>query len=546
MALILAWWVSVGRSGSGNPYYAAGIRSMAGDGRLFVVGGLDPGGFVTLDKPPGGLWFQAGLVRLFGFSSWTLVAPSLLWVSLAATGVGWSLRRSGPAASAWSAGLVVLVTPGVVVLVRTNLPDAAMLGLACAGLGVVLGSGRWRVGALLFGLAVLAKPAALLSVPALVWAAVEGVSGWRRRLGRVAVIGAVVLAPLVVWGLSVQAMSQRPWIGGSSSDSVVEQLVGAGGAGRLVGAADREGWREADALIGESSAGARGLFRPVRGRMGQQSGWLMAAALVGGLVSWRAADGGRVRRVVECWGSWLAAHWVVYAWLPGVAHAYYAAMLAPPAAALVVLGFGHIWSSRGVWLTTAGLSAIVSVGLVRASPGFWPVLVPLIVAAAVGAALAVVLALRVEKMAAVVVMVMAVGVPLAVFSGSTLMVERGPDFDPAAGPAPDPGSLDLAALMDPIDLTGTDARWVVATGDELLGSRLIAEKDLSTMLVGGFRGRDPILTEAELRDLLVGEVGWALVSTRPDTPADEVLLAATEDCAPVVVLLQVELRSCAD
>ncbi|MCP3877514.1 MAG: hypothetical protein GY701_03855 [Sulfitobacter sp.] len=517
---------------------------MASDGSLFVVGGLDTGGFVTLDKPPAGLWLSAGLVRLFGFSSWTVVGPSVVWVLLGAVGVGWSVRRVASRATGWTAGALLLLTPGVVVLVRTNLPDSAMLGLAVAGLGLALGSGRWRLGALLLGLAVLAKPTALLCVPALAWAALEAVPGLWRRLGRVVVVGVVALVPLAVWGLSVEAMSSRPWVGGSSSDSVVEQLFGSGGAGRLVGAADEPEWREADALIGSSSAGDPGLFRPVRGRMGQQVGWLLVPALVGGVAAWRAAIDGRERRAVEAWGLWLAAHWLVYAWLPGVAHAYYAAMLAPPAVVLVVLGARRLCASRPLWLFTVALTAVVSIGLVRTSPGFWPLLVPLVVLASVVAVGRLVQSSQpvgsVEKVAAA----LGVGVPLVLFGGSALLAERGPDFDPAAGPTRDAAALDLTGFVDPITRNRGDDRWLVATGDELIGSRLIAEEGFSVMLVGGFRGRDQIVDAAELEGLLVREVGWALVSTRPDTPADELLLDASENCRPVVVLLNLELRDC--
>ncbi len=516
---------------------------MAGDGSLFLVGGLDPGGFVTLDKPPAGLWLPAGMVRLFGFSSWTVVGPSTVWVVLGAAGVGWSSRRVASRTTGWVAGVLLLMTPGVVVLVRTNLPDAAMLGLAAAGLGLALGSGRWRVGAVLLGFAVLAKPTALLCVPAVAWAALDGVSGRWPRLGRVAVVGVVALVPLLVWGWSVEAMEDRPWVGGSSSDSVAEQLLGSGGAGRLVGAADEPGWREADAAIGTSSAGDTGLFRPVRGRMGQQVGWLIVPALIGGGAAWAAGEG-RERRVVEAWGMWLVAHWLVYAWLPGLAHAYYAAMLAPPVVVLVVFGFPRLRESRPMWLLTVALTAVVSIGLVRSSPEFWPILVPLVVLAAVVAAARSVLSSRpvgpVEEMAAT----LGVGAALLVFGGSALLAERGPDFDPAAGPTRAVTALDLTGFVAPVTGDRSDGRWVVATGDELIGSRLMAEDGLSVMLVGGFRGRDPIVDEAALKDLLVREVVWALVSTRPDTPADELLLAVSQDCRRAVVLLNLELRHC--
>jgi 4-amino-4-deoxy-L-arabinose transferase-like glycosyltransferase len=46
---------------------------------------FDPAGFVSVDKPPLGLWLQAASAALFGFSGPALILPSA--VSLAPGGV---------------------------------------------------------------------------------------------------------------------------------------------------------------------------------------------------------------------------------------------------------------------------------------------------------------------------------------------------------------------------------------------------------------------------------------------------------------------------
>ena len=63
--------------GYGNEYYAAAARSMAGSWHNFFFGAFDPGGFITVDKPPVFLWADALSVRLFSFSTMSLLLPSL-------------------------------------------------------------------------------------------------------------------------------------------------------------------------------------------------------------------------------------------------------------------------------------------------------------------------------------------------------------------------------------------------------------------------------------------------------------------------------------
>ena len=58
----------LGQNGFGNLYYAAGVRSMADSLHNFFFVSYDPGGFVTIDKPPLGFWLQVISVKIFGFT----------------------------------------------------------------------------------------------------------------------------------------------------------------------------------------------------------------------------------------------------------------------------------------------------------------------------------------------------------------------------------------------------------------------------------------------------------------------------------------------
>src|SRR3990172_2783971 len=69
---------ALSRNGMGNSYYAAAVKSATISWKAFLFGSLDPGSFITVDKPPFAFWIQALSCRLFGFSSWSMLLPQAL------------------------------------------------------------------------------------------------------------------------------------------------------------------------------------------------------------------------------------------------------------------------------------------------------------------------------------------------------------------------------------------------------------------------------------------------------------------------------------
>src|SRR5206468_137846 len=66
------------QNGYGNTYYAAAVKSMLMNWHNFFFLSFDPGGFVSIDKPPLGFWLQAASAQLFGFNGWSLLLPQAL------------------------------------------------------------------------------------------------------------------------------------------------------------------------------------------------------------------------------------------------------------------------------------------------------------------------------------------------------------------------------------------------------------------------------------------------------------------------------------
>src|SRR5437763_12731061 len=68
----------LGQNGFGNQYYAAGIRSMMDNWHNFFFVSFDPGGFVTIDKPPLGFWLQVISSKIFGLTAFSVYLPQAL------------------------------------------------------------------------------------------------------------------------------------------------------------------------------------------------------------------------------------------------------------------------------------------------------------------------------------------------------------------------------------------------------------------------------------------------------------------------------------
>ena len=97
--------------GYGNPYYAATVKSMLTSWHNFFFASFDPGGFVTVDKPPLGLWVQAASAKLFGFSGLSLLLPQALAGVFSVLLLYHLVRRTFGPTSGLIAALVLAVTP---------------------------------------------------------------------------------------------------------------------------------------------------------------------------------------------------------------------------------------------------------------------------------------------------------------------------------------------------------------------------------------------------------------------------------------------------
>ena len=144
-ALLNSW--ALGNVGWGNAYYSAAVRSMSQSWHNFVFASFEPGGFVSVDKPPLSLWVQTISVKLFGFRPLALLIPQAIAGVLSVWFVYTAVRRVSSKPAAVVAGLFLAVTPIHVMVSHSNNLDAVLVCVmaAAAYLAVVSAqTGRLR------------------------------------------------------------------------------------------------------------------------------------------------------------------------------------------------------------------------------------------------------------------------------------------------------------------------------------------------------------------------------------------------------------------
>ncbi|WP_374210168.1 glycosyltransferase family 39 protein [Pseudonocardia sp. McavD-2-B] len=379
-ALLYLWDLSA--SGYANDFYAAAVQAGTQSWKAWLFGSLDSGNAITVDKPPAALWVMTASARLFGFSSWSLFVPQALMGVGAVALLHATVRRwAGPAAGLL-AGAVLALTPAAVLMLRFDNPDAlltlllvvaASAGSRAVDAASVRASTWWLVAAgSAVGFAFLTKMGqALLVVPAL--GLVYLVAGSPRLRTRIVQMGAAVAAMVVSAGWFIALVelwpaSDRPYIGGSTTNSLLELALGYNGLGRLLGGTGNGGGPGGGSGGGNTGfGGSAGPLRLFTGELAYEISWLLPAALillVAGLwVTRRAPRTDRTRAALLLWGGWTLVTAAVFSMMSGTMHPYYTVALAPGLAGVVAVGGAALWRDRGArWARIVAATTVLVTG----------------------------------------------------------------------------------------------------------------------------------------------------------------------------------------
>jgi 4-amino-4-deoxy-L-arabinose transferase-like glycosyltransferase len=581
VAGVLYLW-ALNRNGFANEYYSAAVRSMSSNWHAFLYGSFDQSGVMTVDKPPLALWVQALSVRVFGFSSWSLLVPQAL-MGVASVALTYDLtRRQFGRIAGFTAGLALVLTPITVAISRHNNPDALLVLCCTAALWFIVrafadGRTRWIVLAgIAIGLGFETKmAAALLVVPAIVvawlWIAPRGRG---KAAGQLLAGGAAMTVvglawPMLMW---LTPAADRPWVSGTSDNSIWSLIVGYNGLGRLFGQSGGPGGAAGGPGGGGGGGGlfggGTGPFRLLNEALGGQAGWLLGVAVVGGLGLLAAT---RLRRsdprtgwLLLVGGSFLTIA-VAFSRAQGIFHPYYVSQLAPFIAALVgattalVLKRDLIARIVGPAAVLAGV--VCEIAILRENPtslSWWPGLLAAGgVLAAVG--LVVVLAPRMRAWVvagAIALLLLAPGA----WAVDTLGHATNGTF-PAGGPATSgfaggpgggggaPGGFapgasargggmfggNTTTLSAAIAYAQQNGGGTIAVASQSGAASSLITSGANVVAIGGFSGRESKVSTAWLADAIAsGRIRYVLTTGGDSMPNDDrtgadTVLAAVKD-----------------
>ncbi|WP_235947110.1 glycosyltransferase family 39 protein [Nocardia terrae] len=403
-AVLYLWDLTA--SGWANEYYSAAAQAGSQSWNALLFGSFDAGNAITVDKPPAAMWVMGLSGRVLGFSQWSVLLPQAL-MGVASVGLlAATVRRlSGPGAGL-VAGAVAALTPVAVLIFRFDNPDALLVLLLvaaayCTVRAIQADGGRlWSaptgwlaLAGVAVGFGFLTKMMqAFLILPGLGLAFLIAANSPLRQRISALVLASVAVVVSAGWYIAVVELwpaDSRPYIGGSTDNSLWQLAVGYNGLGRIFGGSGNMGGggpSGGDAPEGMHGfagfSGSPGLTRLFGSEMGGEISWLLPAALIGLLAGlWltrRAPRTDRTRAAFVLWGGWLLVTAVTFSYMSGTVHPYYTVALAPAIAALVALSVRELWSRAShpaARLTLAVMAAVTgawSFALLNRTPDWTP------------------------------------------------------------------------------------------------------------------------------------------------------------------------------
>ncbi len=238
--------------GYANHYYTAGVASMLQSWHNFFFVAAEPGGSVSIDKPPVGLWLQVISAYIFGVNGFGVLLPQMLAGILSVIVLYHLVRRWFGMRAGLLAALALAITPVVVATDRNNTMDSTLiLTLLLAAWAFIQTTERGKLRHLLLGAALVGigfnikMLQAFLPLPAFYALYLLGAkAGLGRKLANLALVSILLLVVSLSWAVIVDLTpaDQRPYVGSSGNNSVLNLMLGYNGIERLTGMGGRGGF----------------------------------------------------------------------------------------------------------------------------------------------------------------------------------------------------------------------------------------------------------------------------------------------------------------
>ena len=398
-------FANLGIEGNANTYYSAGVKSMMMNLKNFFFVSSDPSGFVTIDKPPIGFWIQTISAKIFGFSGWSVILPQALAGVISVGIIYYLVKRSFGTFAALVAALCLAVTPIFVAASRNNTIDNLLvlsLLLACLAISKAAEEGKFKyliLSLVLVGIGFNIKMVeAYMLVPAIfITYFLSSAIPYKTKIKHLFAGGVILLVVSLSWALIVDLMpaKDRPFIGSSTDNSVMELIIGHNGLERIglggrnsnKGDVQPQGSENQDNTLqdkgytsqnqdfassdqsrasqnqnGESPnqmpAGRNGMGNNSNtgitrlftyNNLSDQISWLLPFAIIGAII---AAMEEKVKLFhfdnkrklsLLLWFTWLLPEFIYFSFSKNVTHTYYLTTMAPSVAALTGIGLSTMW-----------------------------------------------------------------------------------------------------------------------------------------------------------------------------------------------------------
>lgn len=244
IALFLNGW-NIWEETYANTYYTVAVASMMENFHNFFYASLDSAGSVTVDKPPVAFWIQTISALIFGLHGWSVILPQAL------AGVGSVILvylLVKPSFGTWAARIAAFgaaFTPVAVAVSRTNNIDSLLVfTLLLASWLLFRAVRKGGIWSLLGAFAVIGVGfnmkmlQAYMVLPAFyLFYLLAAKYGWKKKVMSLIAATAVVAVVSVSWAVVVDSVpaSERPFIGSSGTNSVLNLAFGYNGVSRLTG-----------------------------------------------------------------------------------------------------------------------------------------------------------------------------------------------------------------------------------------------------------------------------------------------------------------------
>ncbi len=236
---------NIGSIGDANAYYTAAVESMLKSWSNFFFVAAEPGGSVTVDKPPLGLWIEAIFAYFLGVSGFSVSLPNILAGIFGIPLLYIMVKKYMGELAGLVAAFVMAITPVFVATNRNNTMDGMLVFFLLMAAWAFIqaaesGKLRWLLlGAFIVGLGFNIKMMqAFLPLPAFYALYFFGSKeGWLRKIVNLGIATVLLLAVSLSWAVVVDLVpaGQRPYIGSSGDNTVMGLIFGHNGTARLEG-----------------------------------------------------------------------------------------------------------------------------------------------------------------------------------------------------------------------------------------------------------------------------------------------------------------------